>query len=86
MKDIVAAATAAYVPKLGDSYAEFTSGDRVAGYGAVGVLATMLGVKYGKAATAGLIAAALLFLKKAWFLLLLPLFWLKNLFRRKPNA
>lgn len=86
VENIVAAATAAYVPKAGDSYAEFTSGDPVAGYGAVGVLAAMLGVKYGKAASAGLIAVALLFLKKAWFLLVLPLYWLKNLFRRKPNA
>ena len=54
--------------------------------GAVGVLAALVGVKYGKAAATGLIAVALLFLKKAWFLLLIPLVFLKKLFSGKKKA
>jgi uncharacterized membrane-anchored protein len=83
VQEIVEASTAAYKPQLGSSYFEFSSGDKVAGYGALGVLATMLGIKYGKAAGAGLIALTLLVLKKGAFVLLLPLLWLKRLFSRK---
>ncbi len=54
----------------------------MAGYGALGVLATMLGVKYGGAASAGLIALLLVVLKKGAFILLLPLVWLRRLFSR----
>lgn len=70
-----------YVPAAEQSYAAFTTGDKVASAGAIGVLATMMGVKYGKGAVAGLIATLLLIAKKAWFVLLLPLVWLKRLFR-----
>ena len=83
VQKIVEASADAYKPKAGSSYFEFSSGDKVAGYGALGVLATMLGVKYGKAAGAGLIALALLVLKKGAFILLLPLVWLRRLFNRK---
>ncbi len=55
----------------------------MAGYGALGVLAATLGVKYGGAASAGLIALGLLVLKKGAFILLLPLVWLRRLFSRK---
>jgi hypothetical protein len=48
------------------------------------VFAGILGVKYGKAAGAGIFAVALLLLKKAWFVLLLPLVWVGRLFRKKP--
>ena len=44
----------AYTPKAQASYSNFQSGDKVAAYGGLGVLATVLGVKYGKAASAGL--------------------------------
>lgn len=37
-------------------------------------------------AQAGLIAVAVLFLKKFWFVLLIPLFWLKNLFTGRRNS
>ena len=83
VQKIVTASAAAYKPQAGSSYLEFSSGDKVAGYGALGVLATMLGVKYGGAAGAGLIALALVVLKKGAFLLLLPLVWLRRLFGRK---
>ncbi|PBC02383.1 DUF2167 domain-containing protein [Mesorhizobium sp. WSM3860] len=79
---IVEASAAAYKPKAGSSYFEHSSGDKVAGYGALGVLAAMLGVKFGKAAGVGLIALALVVLKKGAFLLLLPLVWLRRLFSR----
>lgn len=68
-----------YTPAENQTYADFTTGDKVAAVGAVGVLAALVGVKYTKAA-GGLIATLLLFLKKAWFLLLAPLFLLKRLF------
>jgi len=82
VQKIVAASAAAYKPQAGSSYFEFSSGDKVAGYGALGVLATMLGVKYGGAASAGLIALLLVVLKKGAFILLLPLVWLRRLFSR----
>jgi len=65
------------------SYSSFVSGDKVAAGGALAVLATLVGVKYGKAAATGILAIALLFLKKVGFLLLLPLLWIFRLFKRK---
>lgn len=63
----------------GNRYADFDpSVDKVAALGIGGLI-------LGKAASkAGLLAMALVFLKKFWFLLLIPLFWLKRLvFRRR---
>ncbi len=63
----------------GKTYADFDpSLDTVAAVGVAGLVA-------GKALNSktGLVAAALLLLKKFWFILLLPFVWLKNLFRRK---
>jgi len=80
---IVKDVTNAYVPIPTAKREAFTSGDKVAAVGAVGVLATLIGVKYGKAATAGALAIALAILKKAWFLLLLPFYWILALFRKK---
>jgi len=64
----------------GNRYVDFDpSLDTVAAVGIGGLIA-------GKAAAkTGLLAIALLFLKKAWFVLLLPLFWLKNLFTRRNS-
>lgn len=76
----------AYQPETKQAYFDFQDGDKVAAVGAVGVLAALVGVKYGKAAATGLIAVALLFLKKAWFLLLIPLVFLKKLFSGKKKA
>jgi uncharacterized membrane-anchored protein len=86
VQKIVAASAAAYKPQAGAAYFDFSSGDKIAGYGALGVLATMLGVKYGGAASAGLIALALVVLKKGAFILLLPLVWLRRLFSRRKKA
>lgn len=57
----------------GSRYTDFQPGvDKVAAVGIGGLIA-------GKVlAKTGLLAVALVFLKKAWFLLLLPLLWLKN--------
>ena len=65
--------------KEGKRYADFDpSIDTVAAVGIGGLIA-------GKVLTAkgGLIAAGLILLKKFWIVLLLPAFWLKNLFTRR---
>ena len=65
----------------GNRYADFDpSIDKVAAVGIGGLIA-------GKVlAKTGFLAVALIFLKKFWFLALLPLFWLKNLFTRRGGA
>lgn len=69
--DVAAYASRSYRPDAGLRYADFQDGDEVAAIGAVGVLAAVMGVKYANKGTlAALAAAALLFLKKFWFLLL----------------
>ena len=53
----------AYRPKAQASYRTLQcQGDKVAAYGGLGVLATVLGVNYGKAASAGLNRKSLLIL------------------------
>lgn len=86
LRNVVDQAVSMYKPDTGSSYFQFESGDNVATYGALSVFAGILGVKYGKAASAGLIAAALLFLKKGWFLLLIPLVWIGKRFKKRPPA
>ena len=80
---------ALYTPKESETRAAFQAGDKVAAVGALGVLATLVGVKYGKSAATGFLAAAAILLKKFWFILLLPIFWLKSfvarLFNRKDQ-
>lgn len=58
-----------YVPQSGMRYADFQVGDKVAAVGAVGVLASVIGVKHGKGWLAGIGATILLMAKKFWFLL-----------------
>ncbi|MEQ9126253.1 MAG: DUF2167 domain-containing protein, partial [Alphaproteobacteria bacterium] len=65
---------AAYRSEPGAAYVDFRDGDKVAAVGALGVLATVMGVKYGKGALAGILAAAFLIVKKAWFVLLAPIY------------
>jgi hypothetical protein len=48
-------------------YGDFREGDVVAAVGVGGLIAAALGVKFGK----GILALALIFAKKFWFLLLL---------------
>lgn len=75
-----------YKPTGQNEYTSFVSGDKVAAVGAVGVLATLAGVKYGKGAATGLFVGLMLLLKKGAFLLLVPLFWIggwiKRLFKK----
>jgi len=68
-----------YYPNNEQSYFDFQDGDKVAAAGALGVLATLIGVKYGKSIATGLVAMALVLAKKLWFLILLPVIFLKNL-------
>ena len=85
IEDLVLNMAESYKPNVNDSYSSFISGDKLAAGGAIAVLATLMGVKYGKAAAAGAFAIALVFLKKAGFLLLLPLLWIGRLFKRKSK-
>lgn len=85
ISQIVDKVAVAYQPNQTARREAFTSGDKVAAVGAIGVLATLVGVKYGKAAATGALAIAMLILKKAWFVLLLPFYWLLNIFRRKRS-
>lgn len=64
----------------GKRYSDFDpSIDTVAAVGLAGLIA---GKTFGK--SAGLFALGALLLKKFWFVLLVPLIWLKNFFRRDP--
>jgi len=74
-----------YKPSPNETYASFTTGDKVSEIGVLGVLATLAGVKWGKVAATGLVAIFLAFAKKGWVLLLLPLFFLGRLFGRKKE-
>ena len=74
----------AYTPNESQSYADFTEGDKVATAGVLGVLAALVGVKYGKVLAAGLIAVVIAFAKKLWFLILLPFIALfRKMFSKK---
>jgi len=64
-------AAATYKPADGSRYVDFQDGDKIAAVGAVGVLASAMGVKYGNKGTFAAIGAMLLaFAKKFWFMLL----------------
>lgn len=65
----------------GNKYSDFNPElDKVAAYGIGGLIA-------GKAlAKTGFLAAALILLKKFWFIILLPFIWLKNLIFRKKDV
>jgi hypothetical protein len=85
LENMMLATLDSYQPTTSQSYFDFSEGDKIAAVGAVGVLATLLGVKYGKGFFAAALAFGLLFLKKAWFLLLLPLLLLKRLFKKRTG-
>lgn len=86
LQELVEIALDAYQPHSEQAYFDYRDGDEVAAVGTLGVLATLVGVKYGKVAAVGLIGVLLVFLKKAWFLLLIPLAFLKKLvFGRKKT-
>ena len=85
IKVLVDQATTAYKPDPKSTYASYQAGDKVAACGGLGVLATVMGVKYGKTAAVGLGAALVGLLKYGGFLLALPFIWLARLFRRKAS-
>jgi len=85
LEDTIGNVFVSYTPTVDQSYVDFSSGDKIAAVGAVGVLASLLGVKYGKVAATGLFAILLIFAKKLWFLVFLPLFLIPKLFRRKKE-
>ncbi|WP_085902394.1 DUF2167 domain-containing protein [Kiloniella majae] len=62
------------------TYSDFKDGDKVAAIGAAGLLAGAFGVKFGKA---GLIAMALVFFKKFWFLILIPFVGILGYIKRR---
>ena len=65
----------------GNRYEDFKPGvDKVAAYGIGGLIAGDVLAK------TGMLAVALLALKKFWFLALVPLVWLKNRFWRKGDS
>ncbi len=74
-----------YESNKNQSYSKFSNGDKIALGGALGVLATLVGVKFGKVAALGIAALALAILKKLWFLSFIPLVWFKKLFSRKTQ-
>lgn len=86
LTQFVESTLASYTPEKGQSYAAFSDGDKVAAIGAMGVLASLVGVKYGKAAAGGILAVALVFLKKFWFVIFIPAIWVfRRLFNRKET-
>lgn len=76
-------ASNAYQFNEGAQYADFSEGDKVAGVG-LAALATglMTGKGWTKKAGAGILALILVFLKKAWFIILLPLAFIKKIFTK----
>jgi len=76
-----------YTPDEGQRYADYSSDDKVYKYGVIGTVATLAGVawtKKGKAVAAGIFATILLFAKKLWWLIFIPVIALvKKLFKKK---
>lgn len=83
MESLINASLDRYAPAPQQEYAAFQNGDKVAAVGALGVLATLVGVKYGKTLVATLLAIALVMAKKGAVLVLIPILWIGKLFRRK---
>lgn len=83
---IVETTLQSYSPRQEQSYLDFKDGDKVAAAGALGVLATLVGVKYGKTIATGLVAMGLILAKKLWFLIFVPFVFLKNLIFRNKNS
>ena len=65
------------------TYSDYKQGDKIAAYGIGGLVAASLGIK--GIAKAGLMATLLLFLKKAWFLILIPFAFIGRLFKGKKS-
>ncbi len=85
VKSAIEEVLSAYTPNAAETYADFAEGDKVASVGVLGVLAGIVGVKYGKALAVGLGALLIGLAKKLWFLLLVPLVALKNVIFKKKD-
>jgi uncharacterized membrane-anchored protein len=90
---MVRKAVATYKPDPTTAYSDFRQGDKLAAVGGLGVLATVLGVKYAKPAAAVGIGLLALLGKQAGLLLILPLLmlgglfgWVKGLFSRRSDV
>ena len=80
---LVESTLSSYSPHPQKSYSDFESGDKIATAGALGVLASLVGVKYRKSIATGALAVALAFAKKLWFLIFIPFLWVfSKIFRR----
>lgn len=81
LQRLVESVLSSYTPKKKNAYFDFQDGDKVAAVGALGVLATLVGVKYGKGFFAATIGLVLALLKKFWVLIFLaPAALIKKLF------
>jgi len=76
--------------KKGFRYADFSSGDKLAAFGLASLVAVTAGSKGGKGVVAGVLVTLLIFAKKLWFLIFLPIVfgwkWLKRLFTGRQET
>ena len=78
---------ASYKPDPETAYSDLRQGrDKVAAVGGLGVLATVLGVKYGKVAAVGAVGLSVCLKGKALLLLALPFLLLGGLFRASSRG
>jgi len=84
-KETIESALSLYTPNQLKSYADYSIGDKVSEYGIFGVFAALAGIKWGKAAVTGLLATFLIFAKKFWWIIFLPLYTLVSRFFKKSN-
>lgn len=81
MRGLIIDNLALYQPVAEQSYASFVTGDKVAAVGALGLLGTFFGVKYGKAA-GGFLVALLAFGKKFLIFGIMGVVALGGMFKR----
>mgnify|MGYP001325373152 CR=1 FL=1 len=84
-KETIESALNLYTPNQSNSHADYTIGDKVSDYGIFGVFAALSGIKWGKAVASGILATFLIFAKKLWWVILLPLYTLVRRFFKKSN-
>lgn len=74
-QQVVETALDIYTPYESKAYADYQIGDKIAEYGIFGLFAALAGIKWGKAVATGIIAALLVFAKKFWWVVFLPIFY-----------
>jgi uncharacterized membrane-anchored protein len=70
----------------GFRYADYVTGDKLAGFGVASLVAAHAGGKISKGWGAVIAGVFLMLAKKAWFVLLLPFAFIGKLFRRKKRV